>query len=242
MPDLLTVAISAAVSGVGVFVLRSLWEKRKLQWIVFPPVSMMTIHDEVAEKLEISYDKAEITKLAKRRFLLRNAGYRAIDAEKAPLQWQAPGPVLDCGASQTAAGGDSLLRIAVNSDDKRKVDIQWDEYLNPRHQEYVDVLYDECEDSRSVRLLGSRRETDIFTKHVTTDYEQRHTTRMRIMGAVLLGSSITMLAHAFVMGNDGLLWMFLGQFVLIVGIIRAFRQARIARKETATKFTTQAAF
>ncbi|MDE0004669.1 MAG: hypothetical protein OXQ29_18415 [Rhodospirillaceae bacterium] len=235
MSTILTVAITAAFSGVGTWALTRWWENRnlRLQWIVFPPVSMMTIHKDVADKLKISYDDEAVARLAKRRFLLRNVGHRAIKAENSPLYWQAPGPVLDCGASSTAAGCDSLLTVTVNSKNTRKVDIQWDEYMNSRHEEYVDVLYDEgkCEGSSSVRLSGRRKETVITTKCVTGDYEQRRTTRTRIMAVAIVGSSITIGTHASMLQQEGLLPMVVGQLVVIVGIMVAFAKARIERME-----------
>lgn len=184
------VAVLALLSGVVGVALSRWWDKRKfrLLWVAFPPDSMMKIHGDVAEKLRVSYGGDEVTNLTKRRFLLRNTGYKAIDREEHPLQWQAPGPVLDCGTPE--AGGMPLLTVAVNSDDKHKIDIQWKEnYLNPRDQEYVEVVYDDRKEDYSLRLLGSRRETTILNKNVAPAYEQQNTTRKRFFAATFVGVS-----------------------------------------------------
>lgn len=189
----------------------------------------MKIHGDVAKELKVSYGDDEVTNLTKRRFLLRNAGYKAIDKEKHPLQWQAPGPVFNCGTPE--AGDMSLLTVAVNSEDKRKIDIQWKEdYLNSGEQEYVEVVYDDRKEDCSLRLSGSRRDTIILNKSVAPAYEQQDTSWKRFFAATSVGVFSASLASIFLSMSD--LYRSTAPlslvtfFVVYMGVISSFAIAR----------------
>ena len=237
LSEIIAVAVSALFSGLGGFALSRWWDtnKLRLQWFVFPPVSMMTIHSDVAEKLKVSYGKYEITNLTKRRFLLRNTGYRDINDETRPLQCQAPGFILDCSTSP-AGGCESRLKVSVNSEDRRKIDIHWEEYISSGHQEYVDVLYDDRKELHSVRLSGSRRQTTILpAKHVPSDYEQRRVTR-KLIGWSAIGGGVAGLAifTVSITGNEAFPPFFgplVAYVVTIMGTVIAFARARIGIRE-----------
>lgn len=235
MPEII-VAVLTLLGGVVGVALSRWWDRRKfrLLWIALPPDSMMKIHGDVAEKLKVSYGEDEVTNLTKRSFLLRNIGYKAINKEEHPLQWQAPGPVLDCGTPEAG----SLLTVTVNSEDKHKIDIQWKEdYLNPGAREHVEVLYDARKEDYSLRLLGSRRETIISNKSASPVYELQHTTRKQFLAATFVGVFFAGLASVFLLMSD--LYrvtspLSLVTFVVVyLGVVSSFAiaRARIEYKE-----------
>lgn len=225
-------------SGVGGLVLSRWWwvtHKFRLKWLAFPPVSMMAIHDDVVKKLEVAYNGHTVSNLTKRRFLLCNVGYRAIKDETLPLQWQAPGPILGCSTSPT--DGQSWVNVSINSENKRRIDIHWEAYLNSGHREYVDVLYDKHEKLDSVELLGARLDTIILSKCAPSDYEQRSVTRERIGWSAIGGGIAGLAVYAVSIVNSEAFPPSFGPLVayvvMIVGTILAFVRARIEYNETA---------
>lgn len=194
------IAIFGVTSGV---VLSRWWDKRRfrLLWVRFPPNSMMTIHDDVSNKLEVTYGGDKVTNLTKRRFLLRNTGYKAIEREKSALQWQAPGPVLEVGPPEEDSV--SPITVAINADDRRKIDIQWENYLNPKKGRYIDVIYDDCKKRHSLELLGSRKDTTIINKSYTSANEQLKTTQNQVVAATFVGLFLS-LVSAFLVGTPQL--------------------------------------
>ena len=226
--------LDSLFSGLGVWTLKRWLTKGKyhLEWVVFPSVSMMEIHDDVAEKLCVSYGNVDVTNLTKRKFLLRNVGSKAIDFEEDPLCWQAPGPVLDCYTFE--AGSGACLKVTVSSKDKdnRTIDIQWPNYFNFGHQEYVEVLYDNRKKPCSLKLSGSRKNTTISSINVSHEYEERNATRKRILWATIWGLFV---AYAFVaiiylasLSVDTLAYVPLLMFLAtLAGVMRSFAKARL---------------
>lgn len=219
------------------------WGKRefRLLWVMFPADSMVTIHVDV-EKLKVTYGEYKVTKLTKRRFLLRNTGSKAILSEKSPLQWQAPGPILDFGPSEADDDDESPITVAINAENDRKIDIQWKkEYLNPEAQGYIEVIYDDRKEPHPSGLSGSRKDTVISNKVVASAHEQReqrNVTRKLILAAPILGwvAGSIFTVSAAILQVDHVLYVplvasFVTAFGTYVGINSAFAKARIEREE-----------